>query len=108
MYNRSRRSVTVQKIPINELKVGMVVARAITNDSGMVLLSEGTALTDSLIKRLNRMDLQSIFIEGAPLNGKSREEMLSDLDKRFKKTEKEPYMNVIKGAIKARIEEVYQ
>ena len=98
----------MQKISINELEVGMVVAKAIMNDSGMVLLSEGTALTDSLIKRLNRMDLQSIFIEGAPLNAKSREEMLADLDNRFKKTENEPYMDVIKGAIKARIEEVYQ
>lgn len=98
----------MQKIPISELKAGMVVARAIMNDSGMVLLSEGTSLTDNLIARLNRMDLRSIFIEGTPATGKSRDEMLSDLDQRFEKTGKEPYMDVIKGAIKARIEEVYQ
>lgn len=98
----------MQRIPINEIKAGMVVARAITNDSGMVLLSEGTELNDSLIARLNRMDLKAIFIEGAAATGKTREEMLSDLDNRFRKTEKEPYMDVIKGVIKARIEEAYQ
>ncbi len=86
----------------------MVVARAITNDSGMVLLSEGTSLTAALIARLIRMDLESIFIEGAPATGKSLEEMLSDLDNRFKKTEKNPYMNVIKGIIRERLEEVYK
>lgn len=98
----------MQRIPISELKAGMVVAKAIMNDSGMVLLSEGTALTESLIARLGRMDLKSIFIEGAAASGKSREEMLADLDSRFSKTESEPYMGKIKAAIKARIEEVYQ
>ncbi|HMK56549.1 MAG TPA: hypothetical protein VK448_07935 [Dissulfurispiraceae bacterium] len=98
----------MQRIPISSLKAGMVVAKAITNDSGMVLLSVGTALTDSLITRLNRMDLQSIWIEGASETAKSRDEMLADLDSRFRKTGNEPYMNVIKGAIKTRIEEVYK
>ncbi|MGO9380421.1 MAG: hypothetical protein ACLPN1_05685 [Dissulfurispiraceae bacterium] len=98
----------MQKIRVSELKTGMVVARAITNDSGMVLLSEGTSLTAALIARLIRMDLESIFIEGAPATGKSLEEMLSDLDNRFKKTEKNPYMNVIKGIIRERLEEVYK
>ncbi|HMK59640.1 MAG TPA: hypothetical protein VK452_00670 [Dissulfurispiraceae bacterium] len=98
----------MQRMPISGLKTGMVVAKAITNDSGMVLLSEGTALTDGLIARLNRMDLQSIWIEGASETAKSREEMLAELDSRFRKTENEPHMKVIKGAIKARIEEVYK
>jgi hypothetical protein len=98
----------LQRIPVDELKPGMVVARAITNDSGMVLLSEGTELTDSLITRLNRMDLRSIFVAGAPATGKSREEMLEELDARFRKTEKEPHMGLIKSIIKDRIEEVYK
>jgi len=105
---KHQRSDTVQRIPLSELKVGMVVARAITNESGMVLLSEGTALTESLIVRLGRMDLSHIFIRGASSSDKSKAELLSELDHRFKKTEKEPYMHIIKGVIKARIEEVYQ
>jgi hypothetical protein len=98
----------MQRVSINKLKPGMVLAKSITNESGMVLLSEGTALTDSLIMRLNRMDITSVSIEGASTSDKSREERLSELDRRFSKTEKEAYMDVIKGAIKAHIEEVYQ
>lgn len=98
----------MQKIPVSELKAGMVIAKAIMNESGMVLLGEGTALTHSIISRLKRMDLNSIFVEGALITGKSREEMLSDLDSRFKKTEKEPHMELIKGIIRDRIVEVYK
>jgi hypothetical protein len=98
----------MQRIPVSDLKAGMVVAKAITNESGMVLLSEGTTLTDNLIVRLGRMDLSHIFIEGASSSDKSRAELLSELDLRFEKTGKERYMDAIKGVIKARIEEVYQ
>jgi hypothetical protein len=98
----------MQRIPIDDLKPGMVVAKAITNESGMVLLSEGTTLTDSLITRLGRMDLSHISIEGASSSDKSKEELLSELDNRFKKTGKEKYMDIIKGVIKTRIEEVSQ
>jgi hypothetical protein len=34
--------------------------------------------------------------------------LLSELDHRFEKTGKERYMDVIKGVLKARIEEVFQ
>lgn len=98
----------MQKIAVNNLQAGMVVARAITNDSGMVMLSEGTALTDSLIKRLGSMELGHVFIEGDAPDAKSKDEMLADLDFRFKKTEKEQYMDTIKQVLKARIEEVYK
>jgi hypothetical protein len=98
----------VQRIPTSELKAGMVLAKAVVNESGMVLLSQGTALTDSLIARLGRMDLTYISVEGVSPTDKSREQMLSELDQRFSKTENERYMDVIKGVIKARIEEVYK
>ncbi len=98
----------MQKIRVSELKAGMVLARDVINESGMVLLSEGTTLTDSLIARLGRMDLSHVSVEGVSPTDKNREQMLSELDQRFKLTEKEPYMDIIKGVIKMRIEEVYK
>ena len=98
----------MQRISISDLKPGMVVAKPVTNESGMVLLSEGTVLTDSLISRLGRMDLSHISVQGGSSTSKSREQMLAELELRFKMTGSEPYMNIIKDAIKARIEEVYQ
>jgi hypothetical protein len=98
----------VRRIAIEDLEVGMVVAKPILNDGGMVMLSEGTPLTVGLISRLVKMEIAYIFIEGEEPGAKSREERLSDLDLRFKMTENEKYMNVIKNAIKTRIEEVYK
>ncbi len=98
----------MQRVQVNKLKAGMVLAKPITNESGMVLLSEGTVLTDSLIMRLNRMDITSVSVEGASTTDKTMEERLSDLDRRFSKTGKEPFMDLIKGVIKSHIEEVYR
>lgn len=98
----------MQRIPVNKLQSGMVLAKSITNESGMVLLSEGTVLTDSLIMRLNRMDVTTVSVEGASTTDKTKEERLSDLDRRFSKIDKEPHMDSIKAAIRAHIEEVYQ
>ncbi len=96
------------RIPVNELKAGMVLARPVVNESGMVLLSEGTALTDSLIARLGRMDLSHVSVQGVSSTDKSREQMLDELDQRFSITGKEKYMDVIKNVIRTRIEEVYK
>jgi len=98
----------VQRIPVSDLKAGMVLAKAVINESGMVLLSEGTTLTDSLITRLGRMDLTHVAIEGVSATDKSKEQMLSELEQRFKKTGNERHMDVIKSVIRARIEEVYK
>ncbi|HTZ17626.1 MAG TPA: hypothetical protein VMB78_04225 [Dissulfurispiraceae bacterium] len=98
----------MQRIPVSDLKAGMVLAKAVINESGMVLLSEGTTLTDSLITRLGRMDLTHVAIEGVSATDKSKEQMLSELEQRFKKTGNERHMDVIKSVIRARIEEVYK
>ena len=98
----------MQRIPVNELKAGMVLAKAVMNDSGMVLLSEGTTLTDSLITRLGRMDLSHVAVEGVSASDKSKDQMLAELDQRFRKTGKEKYMDIIKGVLREHIEEVYK
>lgn len=96
------------RIETDKLQAGMVLAKPITNEAGMVMLSEGSALTDSMIRRLGSMEINSVFIEGDAPGAKSKEELLADIDKRFMKTENEKYMSVIKNALKTRIEEVYK
>jgi hypothetical protein len=98
----------VLRIETDKLQAGMVLAKAITNEAGMVMLSEGSALTDSMIRRLGSMEINSVFIEGDAPDAKSKEELLADIDQRFRKTENEKYMSVIKNALKTRIEEVHK
>lgn len=96
------------KISVNALKSGMKLTKPVVNDAGMVLLGEGTELTDTLIERLLNMDIGSVYVEGTASPGKSKEDMLAELDARFKKTENEPYMGMLKKLFKEHIEELYK
>jgi hypothetical protein len=70
----------------------------------MILIGEGTVLSDSHIDRLQNMNISSVFVEGTAGPQKSKVELLAELDARFKKTEDEPYMSVLKRVFKERIE----
>jgi hypothetical protein len=84
------------KLPLNELKPGLKLLKPVTNASGMVLLSEGVELNEELIERLRRMEVESVFVRGANRQDRPLEELLSELDARFKKTEQEPHMMTLK------------
>ncbi len=82
----------MQKIPITLAASDMVLGRDVfRNDSpaGIPICGKGTTLTDSLIMRLQHLDVQSLYVEGHPvqLDGdRSLEDQLNDLEKRFSKT----------------------
>ena len=52
-----------ENIPITDVKPGMVLGKAITNDKDMTLCAEGTPLTEDLIDRFLQMEIDSICIE---------------------------------------------
>lgn len=86
----------MQKIPLNLAKEGMVLARDVfRNDAvtGIPICGKGTVLTDSMITRLDHMDVQSVYVQGHPVwedGGRSLEDMLKDLDRRFEKVRHDP------------------
>jgi len=81
----------MQKIPLNQAAADMVLARDVfRNDSpaGIPICGKGTTLTDSLIGRLAHLGVQSIYVEGHPVQeegDRSLEEQLADLERRFGK-----------------------
>ncbi len=58
----------MQKIPLPLAEPDMVLEKPITRDNGMILVGEGTVLTEALIDRLNNMKIPSIVVQGHPLN----------------------------------------
>jgi hypothetical protein len=54
----------MQKVPIELVKPGMVLATTVCNDSGMALCGEGTELTDTIIERLKRMNVTHLVLKG--------------------------------------------
>lgn len=82
----------MQKIPLNLAAPEMVLARDIfKNDSptGMPICGKGTVLSGGLINRLQQMGVQSLYVEGHPVQqegDRGLTEQLADLDRRFSKT----------------------
>lgn len=58
----------MQKIPLNLARPGMVLAKPVLRDNGLVLVAENTELSESLLQRLERMDIETITVQGHPVD----------------------------------------
>lgn len=96
------------RIPINDLKPGMKLAQSIQNDSGMILLSKGTELTPSIIERIIEMGIGIVSIEGRKAPLKPKEEVLEEINARFKKTENERHMDLLKRLVIEHVNKLYE
>ena len=86
----------------------MRLAKSVLNENGIVLLSEDTELTNEVIDRLRRMNVDAVHVKGMTQPVKPKSEMLLELDERFKKVEEAPYMPLIKKALQEHIEGLYE
>jgi hypothetical protein len=96
----------MQRLPINLLEPDMVVAKEVVNDKGIVLVSEGTALTEKLIFRLENMGIKKVMVKGCPvmrpdLMPKSLEAKLADMEVGFARVKDDPTMKRFRVILKA-------
>ena len=96
------------KLIISDLKPGMRLLKPVTNPSGLVLLTEGLELTEELIDRLRKMEIESVFVRGGSKPTRPKEVLLSELEYRFKKTETEPHMADLKRILADHIDGLYE
>ncbi|MBN2145344.1 MAG: hypothetical protein JW774_12050 [Candidatus Aureabacteria bacterium] len=59
------------QIPIEKAKEGMVIKEKVINDKGMVLLHPGSVLSEMMIARLKKWNVQSVICEGAANGGET-------------------------------------
>lgn len=52
------------KISIDKAKPGMTLAQDVINEAGTIVVPAGKELTDSLINKLSRMNIDIIYIKG--------------------------------------------
>jgi len=95
------------KIPVDKLEPNMKLSKPVMNKDGIVLLGEDTELTEAVIEKLKMLNVLSVDVEGALKPDIPIENALLELDKRFEKVEHEPYMDIIKSALKAHIKGLY-
>lgn len=56
------RIVSVQRVLVSELKIGMVTARNVFNAEGKLLLAAGQEVTESYIRRLQDLSIYAIYV----------------------------------------------
>ncbi len=95
------------RVATKDLVPGMRLARPILNKSGLPILGEDTELTQAIIDKIQGMDIQDVNIKGLSRKLAPQEEVLAQLDQRFKNVEGKPYMDVLKRLLTEHIEELY-
>jgi hypothetical protein len=98
----------MSRVSVKDLAPGMKLARPVVNKGGLVMIGEETELTNSLIDKIQRLDVASVYVHGASKSLPPRDELMADLDRRFRRVEAEPYMALLKGTISAHIESLYE
>ncbi|HEY3380235.1 MAG TPA: hypothetical protein VGK32_00620 [Vicinamibacterales bacterium] len=93
----------MKKLRITEVEAGEVVARAVTTNSGVVLMQPGAVLTSDLISRLVNLGVDMIAVEGTGPDTKSVEVQLAELADRFTGHEQDPLMMELQAIIATRI-----
>ena len=89
----------MQEILTGQAAQGMVLAKDITNQEGRVLCGKGTALTDTLIERLKKMEITHVAVMGHPVEvegEKTLEEEMQDIEKRFSRVLDTPPLMFLK------------
>ena len=99
----------MQNIPITLATPDMVLAREIRrpdNPAGPPICGSGIAPTESLLERLKTMGVQTVTVEGHPVQfdgEKSLDDHLTELDHRFSKVVHDPLMMKLKGMFRKRL-----
>ncbi len=86
---------------LSQCAPGMVLAKPITRDNGMVLVAQGTELSQAIIKRLQDMGVQQLVVEGNPVSeapgGAGLQEKLQRLDSMFRRHGQDAWMMQVKA-----------
>jgi len=94
----------MQKIPVDKAAKGMILAKPVVRENGVVLMGEGTELNDLLIEKLKDLDIKKIAVKGRPLDigggEKTLEQLYAELEERFSMVSSDKLCNQIKEFIK--------
>lgn len=82
----------MKRVVIDELLPGMVLAKPVTNASGLPVVAAGAELDSSIIDRLQQLGLTSVYVAGnaGDTTGKTLTELEAELEHRFRKVLQDP------------------
>ena len=87
----------MKDVPIDEIEPGTLLAAALTNDKGSLILNRGTPLTESILARLHRIGVETLPVSVEPQKlEQERKELLEAIEKRFQGTRNNPFLQELK------------
>lgn len=92
------------KISTENLTPGMKLERPILNKNGLMMIGADTELTEILIEKIRKMDTHVVHVHGGSKAFPPREEMLAQLEGRFRNVENAAHMDVLKRLLREHIE----
>jgi hypothetical protein len=91
----------VKRIPIDKAVAGQILAEKLTRHDGVLLASQGSPITDGLLRMLSRMNIDTVVIEEE--ESRSEAEVLDDfrrlaeeLDRRFARIDGQSVLQALK------------
>ncbi|MFP4380275.1 MAG: hypothetical protein ACLFUS_07215 [Candidatus Sumerlaeia bacterium] len=95
----------MQRLPVKLLESGMIVAREVTNNNGIVLVNLGTELDDKLIFRLENMNIKKVMVKGCPVQladymPKTLDQKLEHMEIGFSRCKDDPLMQKFRVLVK--------
>ncbi|MCP4546322.1 MAG: hypothetical protein GY835_07645 [bacterium] len=92
----------MQKLGIKHWQPGLVLAKPVENDNGMILAAQGAELTDKTLSILENRGVTVIYVEGHPVDLPGQhpmalEERLASLDRGFANHDDNDFMMRIKN-----------
>ena len=95
----------MKKVPLTDVKDGMILAKPIIGSDGKILLAEGEELKSNMASRLQNWGVMLAYIreegeEGVLVSNEDREKRLKELERAFDGVLENPRMNTIYQAVR--------
>ncbi len=96
------------RLTVDKLKTGMVIAQDVARDDGVILMGKGTAISDDTIHFLERLEIESVVIEGDQFaSDEERQDFLKEAEEqlvvRFSRVEDDKVLMAIREMFRKRI-----
>jgi hypothetical protein len=96
------------RISAKNITPGMKLERPVLNKNGLMMLGADTELTGALVKKIQKMDIQVVYVQGISKALPPLDEVLAGLEGRFRSVETAPHMDVLKKLLREHIEGLYK
>jgi len=95
----------MRKILLDAAEEGMVLAKPVTRDNGMVLVAAGTPITAALIGRLRSMGIDRLVVEGEDPSRPAVDVQarIQRVDHLFRRFADDPFMTKVKTMLQRRL-----